>query len=120
MYSISQFKDYLQSGACSIVQVDVGRIGGITPWLKVAHLAECFNVAVAPHFLMELHVALCAAVPTARGVEYIPQLDAITTERMRVEIGRAVPSEAPGLGSAWDLDAIERMSIASGKIVARA
>jgi L-alanine-DL-glutamate epimerase-like enolase superfamily enzyme len=33
LYSISQFKDYLQSGACSIVQVDVGRIGGITPWL---------------------------------------------------------------------------------------
>jgi L-alanine-DL-glutamate epimerase-like enolase superfamily enzyme len=102
------------------VQVDVGRIGGITPWLKVAHLAECFNVAVAPHFLMELHVALCAAVPNARWVEYIPQLDAITTERMRVENGRAVPSQAPGLGIAWDLDAIERMSIASGKIVARA
>jgi len=39
---------------------------------------------------------------------------------MRVENGRAVPSEAPGLGIAWDLDAIERMSIASGKIVARA
>ena len=26
--------------ACSIVQVDCARIGGITPWLKVAHLAE--------------------------------------------------------------------------------
>ena len=119
VYSPLHFRDYLQRGACSIVQVDVGRIGGITPWLKVAHLAECFNVAVAPHFLMELHVALCAAVPNGRWVEYIPQLDAITTERMRVENGRAVPSEAPGLGIAWDLDAIERMSIASGKIAAR-
>ncbi len=120
VYSPLHFRDYLQRGACSIVQVDVGRIGGITPWLKVAHLAECFNVAVAPHFLMELHVALCAAVPNGRWVEYIPQLDAITTERMRVEKGRAIPSEAPGLGIAWDLDAIERMSIMSGKIVAHA
>src|SRR5258705_3387430 len=42
LYSISQFKDYLQAGACSIVQVDVARIGGITPWLKVAHMAEAF------------------------------------------------------------------------------
>jgi len=39
MYSLSQFKDYLTSGAASIMQVDVARIGGITPWLKVAHLA---------------------------------------------------------------------------------
>jgi len=119
VYSPLHFRDYLQRGACSVVQVDVGRIGGITPWLKVAHLAECFNVAVAPHFLMELHVALCAAVPNARWVEYIPQLDAITTERMRVENGCAVPSENPGLGIAWDLDAIEYLSITSGKIEAR-
>jgi hypothetical protein len=30
MYSIAQFRDYLQRGAASIVQVDVARIGGIT------------------------------------------------------------------------------------------
>jgi L-alanine-DL-glutamate epimerase-like enolase superfamily enzyme len=65
LYSPSQFKDYLQVGACSIVQVDVARIGGITPWLKVAHMAEAFNVPVCPHFLMELHVALCCAVPNS-------------------------------------------------------
>ena len=46
-------------------QADVARIGGITPWLKVAHLAETFNVPICPHFLMELHVSLCAAVPNA-------------------------------------------------------
>ncbi len=46
------------AGAAGIVQVDVARIGGITPWLKVAHLAEAFNVVVCPHFLMELHVSL--------------------------------------------------------------
>ena len=38
-------------------------------------MAEAFNIAVCPHFLMELHVALCCAVPNARWVEYIPQLD---------------------------------------------
>jgi L-alanine-DL-glutamate epimerase-like enolase superfamily enzyme len=116
VYSASHFRDYLQRGACSIIQVDVGRIGGITPWLKVAHMAECFNVAVAPHFLMELHVSLCAAVPNARWVEYIPQLDAITTVPMRVENGRAFPSDTPGLGIAWDVDAIARMSLVTGMV----
>ena len=112
LYSHLHFREYLQAGACSIVQVDVARIGGITPWLKVAHLAETFNVPVCPHFLMELHVALCAAAPNARWVEYIPQLDDLTTERMKIEAGYAVPSSAPGLGIAWDWDAIRARTVA--------
>jgi L-alanine-DL-glutamate epimerase-like enolase superfamily enzyme len=111
IYSPLHFREYLQQGACSIVQVDVARIGGITPWLKVAHLAECFNVSVCPHFLMELHVSLCAAVPNARWVEYIPQLDSLTTEPMRIENGHAIPSPAPGLGIAWDFDAIKAQTV---------
>ena len=112
LYSPAQFREYLQHRACSVVQVDVARIGGITPWLKVAHLAECFNVPVCPHFLMELHVSLCCAVPNARWVEYIPQLDEITTQAMRIDAGRAVPDDAPGIGIAWDVAEIERRSVA--------
>ena len=113
LYSHLHFREYLQRGACSIVQVDVARIGGITPWLKVAHLAECFNVPVCPHFLMELHVALCAAVPNARWVEYIPQLDSLTERPMRIEDGHAVPSDEPGLGIAWDMKAVNAAAVAS-------
>jgi L-alanine-DL-glutamate epimerase-like enolase superfamily enzyme len=115
LYSALHFREYLQRGACSVVQVDVGRIGGITPWLKVAHLAECFNVAVSPHFLMELHVALCAAVPNARWVEYIPQLESLTTEGMRIEDGHAVPSPEPGLGISWHWTAIDRQVTAGSR-----
>jgi L-alanine-DL-glutamate epimerase-like enolase superfamily enzyme len=111
IYSSLHFRDYLQRRACSIVQVDVARIGGITPWLKVAHLAETFNVVVCPHFLMELHVALCSAVPNARWVEYIPQLDSLTTKGMTIADGYAIPSADAGLGIAWDFDAIGRQTV---------
>ena len=106
LYSLGQFREYLEQRACSIVQPDVARIGGITPWIRVAHLAEAFSVPVCPHFLMELHVSLCAAVPNAAWVEYIPQLDDITTSRIRVEDGYAYPPDTPGLGIAWDWPAI--------------
>ncbi len=106
LYSISQFKDYLQAGAASIVQVDVARIGGITPWMKVAHMAEAYNTSVCPHFLMELHVSLVCAVTNTPWLEYIPQLDDLTSSRMTVKNGRAYPLPEPGLGIDWDWDKI--------------
>jgi L-alanine-DL-glutamate epimerase-like enolase superfamily enzyme len=108
LYSPSQFAAYIQQGAASIIQVDVARVGGITPWLKVAHMAEAFNLAVCPHFLMELHVSLCAAAPSAAWVEYIPQLDAIATSRLAIEDGHAVAPDSAGLGIDWRWDEIER------------
>lgn len=116
LYSPGQFAAYVRAGACHVVQVDVARVGGITPWLKVAHMAEAHNLAVCPHFLMELHVALCAAVPSAAWVECIPQLDAIASSRLRIEGGRAHPSEAPGLGIAWNWDEIERRAVARHRL----
>jgi len=117
LYSPGQFAEYLKRRACGIVQVDVARIGGITPWLKVAHMAEACNVPVCPHFLMELHVALTCAVPNAQWLEYIPQLDPITTSRLRIENGLAHASTVPGLGIEWDWTAIERMTVAGSKAV---
>ncbi|MGN6426199.1 mandelate racemase/muconate lactonizing enzyme family protein [uncultured Leifsonia sp.] len=112
IYSVGHFREYLQAGGASVVQVDVARIGGITPWLKVAHLAEAFNVPVAPHFLMELHVSLCCAVPNALYLEHIPQLRAITATELAVRDGRALAPQAPGLGIDWDLDAIDDRRVA--------
>jgi L-alanine-DL-glutamate epimerase-like enolase superfamily enzyme len=111
LYSIRHFREYMQRGACSIVQVDVGRIGGITPWLKVAHAAEAFDIPVCPHFLMELHVSLACAVQNGRYVEYIPQLDAITGGRMQIEDGLAIAPSAPGIGIDWDWGAVAARSI---------
>jgi L-alanine-DL-glutamate epimerase-like enolase superfamily enzyme len=111
IYHLSHFREYLERRACSIVQVDCARIGGITPWLKVAHLAEAFNIAVCPHFLMELHVSLTAAVPNGAWVEYIPQLDAITSSRITIVDGRARAPDAVGLGIDWDLDAVAQRAI---------
>jgi L-alanine-DL-glutamate epimerase-like enolase superfamily enzyme len=107
LYSVTQFAEYLRRGAAGIVQVDVARVGGITPWLKVAHLAEAHNVVVCPHFLMELHVSLCCAVPNSRYLEHIPQLRAITRREIEVRDGAALAPTDPGLGIEWDRDAID-------------
>ena len=111
IYSASHFREYLAANACSIIQVDVARIGGITPWLKTAHLAETFNVKVAPHFLMELHVSLAAAIPNALYVEHIPQLRSLTSTELQIVDGHAIAPREPGIGIAWDRDAIDNARI---------
>jgi L-alanine-DL-glutamate epimerase-like enolase superfamily enzyme len=111
IYHPAHFREYLERRACSIVQVDCARIGGITPWLKVAHLAEASNVPVCPHFLMELHVSLCCAVPNSRYLEHIPQLRAITRDEITVADGCALAPREPGLGISWDRDAIDNRRV---------
>jgi L-alanine-DL-glutamate epimerase-like enolase superfamily enzyme len=107
LYSLRQFQDYLSRGAVGIVQADVVRVGGITPWLKTAHLAEAFNVPIAPHYLMELSVSVVAAVPNGRWVEHVPELRAITEGELAIRGGCVSPPDEPGVGIRWDVDAID-------------
>lgn len=111
IYSPSHFREYLAAGSVDIVQPDVARIGGITPWLKTAHLAESFNVRVAPHFLMELHVSLAAAVPNAVYIEHIPQLRKLTHRALEIVDGMAIVPERPGIGIDWDQELIRHLRI---------
>lgn len=116
MYSAGQFADYIHAGACGIIQADVARVGGITPWLKIAHMAEAHNMAICPHFLMELHVSLVCAVPNAPWLEYIPQLEEIAAPMARIG-GMAQAPTAAGLGIAWDMDALAALTVESSDFV---
>jgi L-alanine-DL-glutamate epimerase-like enolase superfamily enzyme len=111
LFTRQQFKDYIASDGVSIVQPDCCRCGGITEWLKIAHLADCFNMQVSPHFVMELHLPLVAAIPNGLFVEYIPSLDAILKEPLRLEDGHFCPSQELGLGVGWDKDKLENYKV---------
>jgi L-alanine-DL-glutamate epimerase-like enolase superfamily enzyme len=111
LHALSQVAAYLRHGACSVVRPDAACLGGITPWLKCAHLAEAHGLPVCPPGATELHVALACAVPNARWAERAPQLSEITLTGVAVREGRASPADEPGLGIAWDQDAIERRRV---------
>lgn len=74
--------------------------------------AESFNVTVAPHFLIELHLSLGCATPNALCLEHIPQLRAVTTSEITLSDGAARAPEALGLGIDWDLDHLDDARVA--------
>jgi L-alanine-DL-glutamate epimerase-like enolase superfamily enzyme len=69
VYTKYQFNEYLAQGACDFVQADVIRVGGITPYLEIASIAEAWNVPMAPHFMLEITGQLLCCIPNARILE---------------------------------------------------
>jgi L-alanine-DL-glutamate epimerase-like enolase superfamily enzyme len=111
LYNRHAFASFVQAGGARILQPDAGRVGGITEWLRVARLAQAHNLAIAPHFLMELHVHLAAAMPNALFVEYIPFLHRVVAEPLRIEEGHLRPPAAPGHGIAFLWDVLAGMRV---------
>ncbi|MGP3930418.1 L-talarate/galactarate dehydratase [Nonomuraea sp. KM88] len=112
--SVADLVRLIDLRACDVLQPDVPRAGGITPYLKVAALADHAGLQVAPHFVMEIHVHLAAAHPRDSWVEHIEWLSPLFNERLAIEGGRMRVPDRPGLGlsvadeaAAWRLDAVE-------------
>jgi L-alanine-DL-glutamate epimerase-like enolase superfamily enzyme len=92
-----QFRRMLEERAIDVAMIDVGKVGGITPWLQIAHLCQAFNVPVSGHAFAELTPTLMCAVPNALILEYFrPQ--PLFEDTSRLEQGVVYPSDKPGLG----------------------
>jgi L-alanine-DL-glutamate epimerase-like enolase superfamily enzyme len=110
-YGIVPFRHLLEARAIDIVMIDVLRVGGITPWMKVAGMAEAFNVPVVSHLVPEIHVHLIGAIPNGLTVEYMPWSLRLFEETPALEGGLLVVPDRPGLGLAFDQAALRRYQV---------
>lgn len=94
---VSEHWALLQAGGADILQPDVPRVGGITPFARVAALADQAGVPLAPHFVMELHIHLAAVQPREPWVEHFDWLEPLFNERLAIENGRMLVPTVPGL-----------------------
>ena len=111
-----KFRDLIARGALDIAQPDVGRVGGISEWMKVAHLAHSFNLLVAPHAYQSIHLHLACATPNLKVVEYLGQIHECETE-WYTEIPKHKDGmwspfpDKPGLGLDLDPYAVDKWSV---------
>ena len=96
--SAGEHWDLIRHRAADYLMPDGPRVGGITPFLKVAGLAYHAGLMLAPHFAMELHVHLAAAYPTEPWVEHFEWLEPLFNERTEIANGRMLVPTRPGLG----------------------
>ena len=105
------FKNFMQSEAVHIVQVDCTRVAGISEFLTVSLLARKFGLRVVPHVgdMGQIHQHLVLFNHIALGheavfLECIPHLQPHFVNPARIENGVYVTSQAPG--SASDLKGV--------------
>ena len=115
VYTAYQFNDYLRQDACDVVQADVVRVGGITPWLEIADLARVWGRPMAPHFMLELSGQLLCCIPNGLVLEDVDGGSfrelGILAEDVGVERGRFTPPERPGHGIVFDPARLDRYAV---------
>ncbi|MEQ1594821.1 MAG: mandelate racemase/muconate lactonizing enzyme family protein [Casimicrobium sp.] len=112
--SAAEHGDLIRHRAADYLMPDAPRVGGITPFLKIAAQAENASLMLAPHFAMELHVHLAAAYPREPWVEHFEWLEPLFNERIEIKDGRMLVPTRPGLGltlsertKAWTRECVE-------------
>jgi L-talarate/galactarate dehydratase len=110
-YGIAPFRHLFEARSVDIAMIDLLRVGGITQWMKVAGMAEAFNLPVVSHLIPEIHVHLVAAIPHGLTVEYMPWTLRLFEETPAIEAGQLVVPRKPGLGLAFDQAAIKRYQV---------
>jgi L-alanine-DL-glutamate epimerase-like enolase superfamily enzyme len=112
LWGIAPFRHMLEARSVDIVMIDLVRVGGITQWLKVAGMAEAFNLPVVSHLIPEVHVHLIGAMPHGLTVEYMPWLARLFEEVPQPVKGELAMPSAPGLGLKLDRAALKRFAVA--------
>ena len=106
VWGIIPFRHMIEARSVDIVMIDLARVGGITPWMKVAAMAEAFNLPVVSHIMPEIHAHLVAACPNGLTVEYMPWMLRLFEETPRLEKGALMLPDGPGLNLQFDEKAV--------------
>jgi len=111
-----EFARVLQTGAASILQMALGRVGGLLEAKKIAGMAEAHYAQIAPHLYCgpvegAANIQLSACSPNFLILESIRQWGGFHAEILKKPIdwqnGYVIPPEEPGLGVELNEDVAE-------------
>jgi L-alanine-DL-glutamate epimerase-like enolase superfamily enzyme len=98
-----EFKQYIAGAGVTYPEPDVTNCGGVTPFMKVAHLAEAFNMPVTSHGAHDITIHLLAACPNRAYLEaHGFGLDRYIAEPLKIQDGLAIAPDRPGHGIEFD------------------
>jgi L-alanine-DL-glutamate epimerase-like enolase superfamily enzyme len=106
------FTQLIAGGGVTFPEPDVNNCGGITSFMKIAGLAEAFNLPVTSHGAHDVTVHLLAACPNRSYLEaHGFGLDAYIEHPLELTEGRAIAPERPGHGIVFDWQGLAKLAV---------
>ncbi|MFN0315831.1 MAG: mandelate racemase/muconate lactonizing enzyme family protein [Burkholderiales bacterium] len=108
LHTLYEFAQMIRAGAVTFPEPDVTVCGGVTGFMKIARLAEAFNLPVTSHGAHDVTVHLLAAAPNRSYLEaHGFGLDRYIANPLKIEEGFAIAPDRPGHGIEFDWEALE-------------
>ena len=112
LHSIYEFKQMICEGGVSFPDADISNVGGISAFMKVAHIAEAYNRNVTTHGIQEMHVSCLAAISNSSLLEiHAFRVDDFLIDAMEIKDGFAYASDRPGHGVDLDWDKLAKHKV---------
>jgi len=100
----------ISASASDFVMVDLMKIGGVSGWMAAAAQADAASLPLSSHIFIEASSHMLPVTPTCDWLEYLDFAGAILENPYAV-INGAVCARGPGLGIAWNEEAIARHAV---------
>ena len=115
--TIFEFRRVLSLRACDVIQPNVARVGGITPFLRIASFGQSSGVRVCPHHLPEISAQLAMCLSGEEMIEDIEDSSFVRLGILKsasVELAKAtvrLREELPGIGIDFDFDRLAEFAV---------
>ena len=104
LHSVHEFEHLINYGHVDFPEPDAATLGGITPWMRVAELAQNKGLPVTSHGIHDVHVHLLAGISNASYLEVHGfGLERFIERRIELKDGKAIAPDTPGHGVKLDL-----------------
>ena len=111
-HTLHEFAHFMRAEALTFPEPDVTNCGGVTVFMKVAHLAESFNLPVTSHGAHDVAVHLLAAVPNRSYLEaHGFGLDRYLAHPLEIVAGKAIAPDRPGTGIEFDWKGLQKLAV---------
>jgi L-alanine-DL-glutamate epimerase-like enolase superfamily enzyme len=89
---------------------DLQRVGGVSEFMRVGHMAESHDVPVSSHLFPETSIQTLGALANAIYLEYMPWFSKLYHEELEFKDGNAIVPKRPGWGFTFNYDYVRHLN----------
>lgn len=108
-YTRYGFRQMIELRSADILMPDLQRVGGVSEFTRVGHMAESHDIAVSSHLFPETSVQVMGALANSSYLEYMPWFSRLYDNVLELSEGQVLVPERPGWGFTFSQEYIDHL-----------